>query len=327
MRYATIITILFLGLYTKKATAQIKLHTEDLPRFYQAFDSVFTTTDSAKQIAYINEFYVNKASKGLKEFMELRGGNVVDWRKLMLNDKQNLIEKRPLIMSVLNQEAIITTKINRFKKLYPDFREGDIYFCVGINNSGGTINDRTVYIGTEVMASNNKNWALSTVLHEFTHTQQWVQRNITRLKSSDSLVKEYFKIHSQLLGRCLEEGVPDFVSELVNEESLAKTYPTGHTAFGLKNEQIIWDTFKKEMFLPYDHSKGWLYSKREINGEKITDLGYFVGYQIAKSYYNNAKNKKQALKEMIELDYTDENAKKFLFTSGYLSQKEIDELK
>ena len=60
MRYATIITTLLLSFYTQLATAQIKLHTEDLPRFYQAFDSVLTTTDSAKQIAYINEFYVNK---------------------------------------------------------------------------------------------------------------------------------------------------------------------------------------------------------------------------------------------------------------------------
>jgi hypothetical protein len=323
MKHTTIITILLLVFYTQKTTAQIKLHTEDLPRFYQAFDSVLTTTDSAKQIAHINEFYVNKASTGLKGFMELRGGNAIEWRKLMLNDKQKLLEKRSLIMSVLSQEAIIAKKINRFKKLYPDFREGDIYFCVGINNSGGTINDQTVYIGTEVVASDKKNWALSIVLHEFTHTQQWVQRNITRLKSNDSLVQDYMKTHSQLLGKCLEEGIPDFVSELVNEESLAKTNPSGHTAFGLKNEQEIWSLFKKEMFLPFDYEKGWLYSKREINGEKISDLGYFVGYQIAKSYYKNAKNKQQALKEMIELNFTDENAKKFLSTSGYMSQKDL----
>jgi uncharacterized protein YjaZ len=85
----------------------------------------------------------------------------------------------------------------------------------------------------------------------------------------------------------------DFVAELVNGESLAKTNPYGHTAFGLKNEQAVWDAFKKEMFLPFDHNMGWLYgsSGREINGEKVRDLGYFVGHQICKSYYNKAKNK------------------------------------
>jgi len=311
----------------QSTTAQINLHTEDLPRFYQAFDSVLTTIDSVKQIDFVNKLYVEKASKGLRKFMELRGGNSNEWRKFILKEKQILIEKRPWIMSVLKQQPLIEKKINRYKKLYPNFREGDIYFCVGINNSGGTINDRTVYIGTEVVSSNKPDWAVSIVLHEFTHTQQWTQRNIIRLKSSDTLVNEYMKTHNQLLGRCIEEGMADFVSELVNMESLAKTNPLGHTAFGLKNEKAIWTDFKKEMFLANDWKLGWLYNKREINGQKIDDLGYFVGHQICKSYYKNAKNKKQALKEMIELDLTDDNSREFLIQSGYLTREEIKELK
>jgi uncharacterized protein YjaZ len=317
-RLATFFSTLLFLLLGQGTNAQINLHTEDLPRFYEALDSVLTTPDSIKQIEFINELYVDKASKGLKEFMVLRGGNVIDWKKLMLTEKQSLIEKRPWILSVLKQQSLIEKKLNRFQKLYPEFRVGDIYFCVGINNSGGTIQDKTVYIGTEVIASNKKNWAVSIVLHEFTHTQQWTQRNINQLKSSESFAKEYLSTHTQLLGKCLEEGMADFVSELVNGESLAKTNPLGHTAFGLKNEAEIWDIFKKEMLLTFDSNMGWLYGvKREINGEKINDLGYFVGHQICKSYYNNAKNKKQALKEMLELDLTDENARNFLIASGY----------
>ena len=315
------VTTFLFGVYSQKTMAQINLHTEDLPRFYQAFDSVQTTTDSSKQMAFIKTLYVDKASAGLKEFMELRGGNAVEWRKFMLNDTKNLIEKRPWIMTVLQQQATIETKIKRFKTLYPDFREGDIYFCVGINNSGGTINDKTVYIGTEVAASNKGNWAIFLVLHEFTHTQQWTQRNITRLKSSELLIKDYMATHSELLGRCIEEGMADFVAELVNEEDLAKTNPGGHTAFGLKNEQAIWAMFEKEMYLPFDPKLGWLYNKREVNSEKISDLGYFVGHQICKSYYNNSKNKKQALSEMMTLNLTDENARKFFVSSGYMAGK------
>ena len=320
-------TLLFL-LFGQGTIAQINLHTEDLPRFYEALDSVLTTPDSIKQIEFINKFYVDKASKGLKEFMVLRGGNTIDWKKLMLKEKQSLIKKRPWILSVLKQQSLIEKKLNRFQKLYPEFRVGDIYFCVGINNSGGTIQDKTVYIGTEVIASNKKNWAVSIVLHEFTHTQQWTQRNINQLKSSESFAKEYLSTHTQLLGKCLEEGMADFVSELVNGESLAKTNPFGHTAFGLKNEAEIWDIFKKEMLLTFDSNRGWLYGvKREINGEKINDLGYFVGHQICKSYYNNAKNKKQALKEMLELDLTDENARNFLIVSGYDTKYKPEKIK
>jgi hypothetical protein len=310
--------------------AQITLHIEDLPRFYQAFDSFVTTTDSIKQVGFLNTLYVDKASQGLKFFIKMRNLKTNDWRNFILKEKQNLIEKRPLIMSVLTQQPLIESKINRFKKLYPDFRGGDIYFLVGVGNTGGTINDKTVYVGAEVVASDRKNWAVSTVLHEFTHTQQWTQRNMVRLMSSDSLVKDYMSTHTQLLGRCLEEGLADFVSELVNEENLAKTIPSGHTAFGLKNEKEIWSAFKKDMFSNFDGNTGmgWLNSgKRKINGYEQTDLGYFIGHQICKSYYNKAKNKQQALKEMIGTNFTDEIARKFLIKSGYLTQEELKEIK
>ena len=317
----------FLLFFNLKTVAQIKLHTEDLPRFYVAFDSVMTTTDSLKQVAFIQKLYLDKASSGLKTFMELREINALELQKMIQTKKQELIEKRPWIMSVLSQQPMIEQKIERFKKLYPDFRDGDIYFCVGKNNSGGTIEDKTVFIGTEVVASNKENWAVSTVLHEFTHTQQWTQKNIIRLKSSEFLVKEYMANHTHLLGRCLEEGMADFVAELSYGESLAITNPSGHTAFGLKNEPEIWRSFQKEMFLKFDGNGGWLYGKREFNGQKVSDVGYFVGHQICKSYYTKAKDKKQAIKEMLDLNFTDENAEKFLVSSGYVPKSKIGKIK
>jgi len=50
----------------------------------------------------------------------------------------------------------------------------------------------------------------------------------------------------------------------------------------------------------------WLYDNSE-NEFKVRDLGYNVGYVICEKYYNKALNKKQAIKEMIELNYNDEN--------------------
>lgn len=321
-----IITIFLLFNCNSNLFAQINLHTEDLPRFYQAFDSVLTTSDTSKQIEYINKIYIEPSSKGLKKFMELRGGNASEWRKFIELDKQNLILKRPLILSVLNQEKLIKRKINKFKRLYPNFRDGDIFFCVGINNSGGTIYDNTVYIGTEVAATDKKDWSVFLVLHEFVHTQQWTQRNVIKILASESLLQEYENTHTQLLGKCIEEGMADFISELVYGKSLAKVYPSGHIAFGLENEKSIKDIFYNEMFLPFTETNGWLYSEKEINGKKVSDLGYFIGYQICKSYYIKSKNKQLALKTMIELDLTDNNSKEFLINSGYFNKDEIEKL-
>lgn len=311
------------GLYGLKVQAQINIHTEDLPRFYQAFDSVFNTKDSLKQIQFFKRLYEDKASNGLKKFMELRGGNAVAWRKMALKDSAMLSKKRPWILSVLKQEKIIAQRIEQFKKIYPDFREGDIYFCVGVNNSGGTVYDNTVYIGTEVLSSEADDWAVFTVLHEFVHTQQWVQRNMTKLMGSDSVLNGYLKTHKQLLGKCLEEGVADFVAELAFGKSLVQTNPKGHTAFGVKHEKQIWELFKQDMFKDFDDTNGWLYSKKAIGKDTISDLGYFMGYQIAKTYYRNSKNKTLAIKQMIEKGFTDESAKLFLKESGYLRRTGI----
>ncbi len=132
---------------------QINIHTEDLPRFYQAFDSVFAIRDSTHQVNIFKSLYEDKASIGLKKFMELRGGNSVKWRNWVLKDSAKIAEKRLSILSVLRQEKKIYNRIEAFKKIYPSFRDGDIYFCIGVNNSGGTVFDNIVYIGTEVVAS------------------------------------------------------------------------------------------------------------------------------------------------------------------------------
>jgi len=55
-----------LSLFARQAYAQITLHTDDLPRFYQAMDSVLTTSDTISQVAFIQRLYVDKVSVGLR---------------------------------------------------------------------------------------------------------------------------------------------------------------------------------------------------------------------------------------------------------------------
>ena len=74
-------------------------------------------------------------------------------------------------------------------------------------------------------------------------------------------------------------------------------------------EQALWKEFKQRMFsADYD---GWFYSVGE-NG-RPADLGYWMGYKIAKAYYENAENKKQAIADMLVI----EDFSAFLQASGY----------
>jgi len=84
--------------------------------------------------------------------------------------------------------------------------------------------------------------------------------------------------------------------------------------YGKANEQSVWASFQKEM-LRKDR-KNWLYNGTSApNGH--ADLGYFVGYAICKSYYDKQKDKQDALKEIIELNYGEKKVVEFLKKSGY----------
>ena len=63
-------------------------------------------------------------------------------------------------------------------------------------------------------------------------------------------------------------------------------------------------------------TKKWLYNGNDAPCGNA-DLGYFMGYTICKAYYKNAKNKEQALKDIIELEYKKENVVAFLVKSKY----------
>ncbi len=54
----------------------------------------------------------------------------------------------------------------------------------------------------------------------------------------------------------------------------------------------------------------WIYNSKPGNPG---DLGYWVGYRIVKSYYQNASDKRQALRDIIGL----QDARAFLARSGW----------
>lgn len=276
----------------------------------------------------MQKYYFDKASAGLKKFIELdidRNNEKLSPKTLLQNITTNrkLYEnKREWITStVQSQKQTIEKKLKRYKKLYPDFIDGNIVFVIGREVIGGKPNGKDLLIGAELMASKNKEWALPIVLHEYTHTQQWMFKNVQQIFSHQPM-----KL-TQILANAIWEGNADFMAEIVYGTPLEKFYPNHYNEFRYKNEKIIWEKFKQEMFSPLSDNKQWFYADKDFNGNKVRDIGYFIGNQICKAYYKNAKNKKQAIADMInfQLD-SDEAAFQFLKSSGYATNEELKEL-
>jgi uncharacterized protein YjaZ len=109
-----------------------------------------------------------------------------------------------------------------------------------------------------------------------------------------------------LLGKSLHEGSADFIGELMAGGNINQNLHE----YGNAREKQLWLEFKKEMS-GMDKSN-WLYQGDKAK-DKPADLGYYVGYKITESYYKRTKDKKQAIKDILEIK--DFNA--FLKASGY----------
>ncbi len=293
---------LFFLLFPLLNFAQTKVNVQDISNFWQAYDSIQTTKDKAKQAVFLKTLYLDKESLGIKHLKESEGHTVPEFLKFIEETKQRLDQIRPYTLSVINQKPEIDRKLAYFKQIYPAFVDGEIFFVIGAGVFGGRPLGRNLVIGTEVVATDQPDYAVNMVLHEYVHCQQKLQ-------------------NTALLSQTILEGMADFVAELVDQKPLAEKFPNGHNAFGLKNEKSIWKEYKK--FMGSERMKetfDWLYGSkgRSINGTVIRDLGYFMGYVFCKSYYENAKDKTLALSEMINYDFnSNEASKAFLIKSGY----------
>lgn len=82
-------------------------------------------------------------------------------------------------------------------------------------------------------------------------------------------------------------------------------------SYGERNQKELWKEFSADIKAKKGFEEtDWFYN---YNSDRPADLGYYLGYKIAESYYQNASDKKQAIKEIIEM----ENAVEFLAASKY----------
>ncbi|WP_162847188.1 Ig-like domain-containing protein [Mucilaginibacter gracilis] len=289
------------------------VYTEDIDRFWNAYDSVAITSDTAKQVDFIQRLYVDKGTPGLKAFMKARAYNAKLWVALINKYPKFWKSIRANTLSIKNQVPAITKSIANFRKLYPGMRPAKMYFTVGGLRSGGTTNDDMVLVGAEI-ASADKNTDSSEL-------DDWL-KNVFKNQQSSNIVSlnvhEY--VHTQqkasdgefLLAQTIMEGSADFIAELVT----LKKNNNAYVVYGRMHEQELKEKFRIEMFS--SATGNWLYNG---SNSPHPDLGYFIGYAICQAYYQHHADKKQAIKKIIELDYTNEKQIiDFLRQSGYYAE-------
>ncbi|MCT8338558.1 DUF2268 domain-containing putative Zn-dependent protease [Flavobacteriaceae bacterium TK19130] len=293
---------------------QQEFESSDISNFWNAYDQIQQTSDTIRQKQLLQQLYLDKASSGLRDLIAVRNYTEQEFFTAMTAYPKFWASIRQHTLTTERYHDDIAVAVQKLKNAYPDLSPAKIYFTVGAFRTNGTINGKNILIGSEL--------ALADETTDVSELPEWRQPFYKQYKPLDNLAllctHEY--VHTQqkelvtnLLSMCLYEGIAEFVSCEVTEQP--STVPA--IEFGKTNEKKVVEKFVDDLHL-MSNNYNWLWGENE-NELEVRDLGYYIGYEIAERYYRQATDKKQAIKELIELDYTDETAvERIVDASGLL---------
>jgi hypothetical protein len=271
------------------------IHTEDVYSFYRVYDA-YHGHPTADQLQHE---YLDPGSEGLHRLAKLRNVTGAAMAKNLAKHPQMYADAKRC-MAVLPQVRLrLDAALRKLQQLYPPAESAPLTIAVGRGKPVGVTDASGVMIGLEALCgvtyfeADPADRFVHVLAHEYVHVQQ-------ALKSPAF----YDEPKPTVLTESLIEGAAEFVGELISGDVAnveLKTRTRGHemaieTAF-------VRDEGKTDL-------SGWLY-----NGTltRPGDLGYRVGYRIVKSYYQHAKDKRQALRDILQMT----DARAFLAHSGW----------
>jgi hypothetical protein len=272
------------------------VQTEDVDRFYKLYDA----TGGHPTADQLQHDYLDPGSEGLHHLAKVRnvtGARIAD-----------AMAKRPDIYSGARKCMVVLPRVRarlegalrKLGRLYPEARFPPVTIAVGRGKPVGVGGpDAGLQIGLEALCAvewmdpNVEDRFVHVIAHEYIHVQQ-----VAALNDDE---------HPTLLERSLLEGAAEFGAELISGHPGEVTSPQIRAATQGHEKEIETAFVADEDNT--DLSK-WL--DNSTMG-KQGDLGYWVGYRIAKSYYQHATDKRRALREIIQMS----DPKAFLARSGW----------
>ena len=291
-----------------------RLVTDDLERFWAAWDAAEGAEDAAARAAVFQARYLDPGSPGLDAFTRLRIGDGARLVTAIDRHPRYYASLRPRTPELAAQLPDIRETLRRMKALVPDAVFPDVYFLMGRMNSGGTLDATGLLIGVEMFGRGD-----GTPLDEL---GDWHRAVVGELDNLPVIVAHEW-VHFQqrsdtgaqptLLQAAIGEGVADFIAEL----GAGRHFNEHVHAWAEPRDAALWAEFKARMH-GTDYA-GWLYDAAEGSTDgRPADLGYWMGYRIARAYYARAADKSAAIGGMLRIEDFDA----FLEASGVAAEFE-----
>ncbi len=259
---------------------------EDIDRFWEAYDEFWKDTTQNP----FQKMYLDPGTDGVKGFIEYRIENAENLRRRVLERKEDYEKRRAISLRMEEMEKRSRAAFYAFKYWYLQARFPPVYFVIGAFNSGGTSSGKGLIIGAEMQARVEN--VPPIVSHELIHFQQIFPEDRPTL------------LHQSLL-----EGGADFPGELISGYHI-----NGETFdYGYAHRDNLCREFVEKMN-DKDYTD-WMY---QVSGrdDRPNDLGYWMGYQITRAYLEKARDKQQAVQNILRM----KDPQAFLREGGYLSE-------
>jgi len=277
-----------------------RLVTEDIGRFWRAYDEAAGLESVDEVAAVLARDYLEPGSRGLLQFFVSRIGSAEALARTVLADRPYYDAIRANTRLPERQEPAIRQAFHRLQEIFPEAEFPDVYFLIGRLNSGGTTSADALLIGSELFAVGGD--VPESAIPE--HAAALV-KPVTQLP----YIVSHELIHVQqqqnggaegggsLLDQALAEGGADFLAGLIRPSA---GWEPNYRAWGRAHERQVWERFVAEK--DGAESGDWFYNYGRPGDSWHPDLGYYVGFEIARGYYEQADDKRAAVRALIRLD-------------------------
>lgn len=269
------------------------LDISDVELFYRLYDE----TDGKPTAEQIQSSYIDVGSSGLRTFFDARRTTAARVADAIASRPEIYRQARECSSVLPRVKDQVDVALAKLVSLYPETRLPSVTLAVGRGRPVAIGSSVTgIQVGLEALCATDfiepdiEDRFVGVLVHEYVHAQQ----NPDLTEKTDLTVLE----------AALLEGGAEFVTELL----------IGHPAYTYFEPLVRGREHEIETAFSADLDKtdlsDWFYNSTK---EKPSDIGYWVGYRIAKSYYEKASDKALALKEILE--FSDAHA--FVAASGW----------
>ena len=280
-----------------------RLEAADLDRFDQALVALKERADT---IEVLDSIYFRPGSAGLRAYAGMYRTDAPRLQRTLRRRGAYYDSIAGLPSRVRAQFPAIREAFRRFEAAYPRATFPPTWFVVGGLGPGGANGPRGLLIGADAygwpdslpLDPTLRRWRTSALphlaSHELVHFNQMAASPIAYIGDDSNLA------------RAIKEGVADFIAELVSGNH---TNVAAHR-YGRAHEAALWDEFERDML--GSETGDWFF-RQPADSTRPPDLGYFIGYRIAESWYERFPERRDRVAALIGIgDY-----RAFLAESGY----------